>query len=150
MPIKSFRGLIEDGGVQQIRLSTRDGSIGYKIKRFEAVGEQPGQEAYESTLQIFTVPQTSPGTAIATIDFSNQELLGVAVIAGSAQGFNVPYSQVVVFDNKTFNQDIYITHVNTVTTGVDTPANWHIELEQVKLDLNENTVATLKDIRNLS
>jgi len=28
--------------------------------------------------------------------------------------------------------------------------NYYIELEQVKLDLNENTVATLKDIRNIA
>ena len=28
--------------------------------------------------------------------------------------------------------------------------NYYIELEQIKLDLNENTVATLKDIRNIA
>ena len=27
--------------------------------------------------------------------------------------------------------------------------NYYIELEQMKLDLSENTVATLKDIRNI-
>ena len=29
------------------------------------------------------------------------------------------------------------------------PVNYYVELEQMKLDLNENTVATLKDIRNI-
>jgi hypothetical protein len=29
------------------------------------------------------------------------------------------------------------------------PVNYHIELEQVSLALDENTVATLKDIRNI-
>ena len=43
-----------------------------------------------------------------------------------------------------FNQDIYVTNYGSGAM------NYYIELEQIKLDLNENTVATLKDIRNLS
>ena len=52
---------------------------------------------------------------------------------------------IVTFDNEIFNQDIYVTN-----KGQDNPSpvNYYIELEVVKLDLNENTVATLKDIRN--
>ena len=46
----------------------------------------------------------------------------------------------------TFNQDIYVT----VSSLVGNPyVIYYLELEQVKLDLSENTVATLKDIRNL-
>ena len=52
----------------------------------------------------------------------------------------------VVFDNMTFNQDIDITMVDVNGTQA---GNYYIELEQIKLDLNENTVATLKDIRNI-
>ena len=43
----------------------------------------------------------------------------------------------------TFNQDIYITCKSSGNM------NYYMELEQIKLDLNENTVATLKDIRNI-
>ena len=54
-----------------------------------------------------------------------------------------------MFDKEIFNQDIYITHHNQHDT--DTSAcNYYIELEQVKLDLSENTVATTKDIRNIT
>ena len=52
----------------------------------------------------------------------------------------------VVFDNITFNQDIHLGFKN-LDAAID--MNYHIELELVKLDLNENTVATLKDIRNI-
>ena len=52
----------------------------------------------------------------------------------------------IIFDNMTFNQDIYITHKDD---DGGQPINYYIELEQVKLDLNENTVATLKDIKNI-
>ena len=53
----------------------------------------------------------------------------------------------VIFDDDVFNQDIYITHVETVGTE---PCSYYIKLEQVKLSLDENTVATLKDIRNVT
>ena len=52
----------------------------------------------------------------------------------------------IIFDTETFNQDIYITNSAPDTA---TSANYYVELEQVNLDLTENTVATLKDIRNI-
>ena len=45
-----------------------------------------------------------------------------------------------------FNQDIYLTHLESQGSSA---VNYYLELEQIKLDLNENTVATLKDIRNI-
>jgi len=54
---------------------------------------------------------------------------------------------VVIFDNEVFNQDIYITYTDN-GGGSNEDINYYIELEQIKLDLSENTVATLKDIRN--
>ena len=51
----------------------------------------------------------------------------------------------IVFDNEKFNQDIYVT-CKDISDGEK--CNYYIELEQSKLDLNEQTVATLKDIRN--
>ena len=54
------------------------------------------------------------------------------------------FNTAVVFDNVKFNQDIYITHQDE---AVGQSFNYYLELEQVKLDLNEATVATLKDMR---
>jgi len=54
----------------------------------------------------------------------------------------------IIFDSEIFNQDIYVTYADS--QGSTGEMNYYIELEQVNLDLNENTVATLKDIRNLS
>jgi hypothetical protein len=73
-------------------------------------------------------------------------LLGAGVHTNQASANN-PYSSVIIFDNMTFNQDIYITHADEAGTA---PVNYYIEVEQIKLDLNENTVATLKDIRNIT
>ncbi len=55
-----------------------------------------------------------------------------------------PEDTTVVVDNKIINQDIFITlRCHNAAASL----NYYIELEQVKLDLNEATVATLKDMR---
>jgi hypothetical protein len=144
MPIKTFRGLIADGAQDTVSLHTNDGSTGYKIKKFEIITTRPGFDDYESIIKIYSVPQS---TVDSVIDFSSQDLVGVAFQAGHASSQAYPTSQVIIFDNNIFNQDIYITHTELRSTIA---CNYYIELEQVSLDLNENTVATLKDIRNVT
>jgi hypothetical protein len=50
-----------------------------------------------------------------------------------------------IFDNIKFNQDIYITLKNSSYTA---EINYYMELEKSDLALDEQTVATLKNIRN--
>jgi len=142
--IKTFRGLIQDEGVDIIPLRTNDGSTGYRIVTFRVMAYQSGTTTQESIVQIFSIPQTTPYTE-TTIDFNDQTLLAVGIIR-SHDSSAYQLTEQIVFDNMTFNQDIYIAH-HDIDTGQ--PVNYYIELEQVKFDLNENTVATLKDIRNL-
>jgi hypothetical protein len=141
MVMKSFRGKIADGDIDTVPLSTNNGSTGYKIVKFEVIGEEPMGTDQEAVIKIYSIPQTKPTTN--TIDFSDNTLLAVAFYENDA---NTAYfgGTSIIFDNTKFNQDIYIT--NQSSTG---SINYYIELEQVKLDLNENTVATLKDIRNI-
>ena len=145
MPIKTFRGLIADGAQDTIVLHTNDGSTGYRIVKFEIMSTTPGVAFQASVIKIFTEQQS---TVDAVVDFSDQRLLGASYLEthGAIQDAN--YRTDTVFEStRTFNQDIFVTHKD-VQTGE--ACNYYIELEQVKLDLNENTVATLKDIRNLS
>jgi len=46
--IKTFRGLLADGGQDRIRLSTIKGKVGYKIAKFEGFPNTPGVTDYES------------------------------------------------------------------------------------------------------
>jgi hypothetical protein len=144
MPIKSFRGLIAAGAQDTIVLHTNDGSTGYRLVKFEIIVDEPGGSSYESILKIYKTEQSS---IVTLIDFSDTTLLSAAFQAGNSNATENQVTQVVIFDGEIFNQDIYITHA---TTGSVTPMNYYIELEQIKLDLNENTVATLKDIRNIA
>jgi len=147
MTIKTFRGLIADGAQDTIVLHTNDGSMGYRIVKFQLFPELPGTASLESTCSIYKIPQTSVSTTTATIDFSNQILLAASFLSINAGAPSNPINITTVFDREIFNQDIYITHTTTDGSG---NINYYIELEQFKLDLNENTVATLKDIRNLA
>ena len=143
MPIKSFRGLIKDGTQDIISLHTKTGTTGYRIKKMQIIGEDPGNISVEATIKIYSISQT---TINGEIDFSDNTLLAAGHYAKSTS-VSGPTTDIVVFDNMTFNQDIYVTCDTGSTSNLN--ANYYIELEQIKLDLNENTVATLKDIRNI-
>jgi hypothetical protein len=140
MPIKSFRGSIADGGTDTISLHTNNGSTGYKIVKFQIMPAESNNN-FESTVKVYTVAQT---TVDSVVDFSDNTLLAAAftgLISGGYAG-----SQTIIHDNMYFNQDIYVT-AQDLSASQNT--NYYIELEQVKLALDENTVATLKDIRNI-
>jgi len=135
-----------DGAQDTIVLHTNDGTTGYRIVKFEAMPEKTGRLTGKHIMQIFSSERTATEvTASDDTDFSNQELLGVLYVNNSTSGGAYPPAVAIVVDNRIFNQDIYITHIDS---GGSASCNYHIELEQVTLDLNENTVATLKDIRN--
>jgi len=141
--IKTFRGLINSGEQDTVVLHTNDGSIGYRVVKFQVMGETPATQEGESVVKIYKVSQGTNVTA--SIDFSDQTLLGVALFFNAANNYYSMNTQ-IIFDSEIFNQDIYITHSDTSAKK----CNYYLELEQFKLDLSENTVATLKDIRNQS
>ena len=147
MPIKSFRGMVDDDGIDIISLHTNNGATGYRIMDLEIMPKTPGVGDVDHILQVWSVTQTA---ASATVDFSSQELLGAAFFRQDANYSDITgrMGSAVIFDNVTFNQDICVTLKNARGNAV--PCNYLIKLEQVKLDLNENTVATLKDIRNIT
>jgi len=146
--IKTFRGQIVDEGQDTIVLHTNNGSTGYRIVKFDLLPNLTGAINAELVCKIYSVSQT---TVDAEVNFSDNTLLAVGyfkIHQDSSTGSNElgdPYS--VIFDNMIFNQDIYITAIDTHGSNV---TNYYIELEQMSLDLSESTVATLKDIRNTS
>lgn len=141
--IVSFRGQIPDGEQDTVSLHSIDGSTGYRIKKLQILSEGPTTKAPEAIFKIYSVPQTQVD---ATVDFSDQTLLGVAFLKHGST--NTTYdTEIIIFDNMTFNQDIHLTSIDA---SDDSAMNYYLELEQMTLDLNQNTVATLKDIRNVA
>ena len=139
--IKSFRGLLADGGQDTIRLSTNNGLIGYKIKKFEIMANTPGTQTAEYVGKIWTREQD---TVDGEVDFSNSELLAAATLVVHTTPSNPETPMAVIFDNVAINQDIFVTAFDADSSA---SMNYYIELEQLKLGLNEAAVATLKDMR---
>ena len=144
---KSFRGLMttDSGGdsTDTIPLSTNNGAIGYQIRKLQIIPKDPTDVTNEAVFQIFSIPTASTDE----IDFSNQTLLGCAHYSNHLSGTLYSEDSTIIFDNMKFNQDVYLT---CKTDSGDKAINYYIEMEQMKLALDENTVATLKDIRNIT
>ena len=137
---KTFRGLLADGTQEQIRLSTNNGLTGYRIVKLQLMPEAPGTADSEHIVKVFSTPQT---TISGTVNFNNQTLVAAA-LTGNSTNITQNISQSIIIDNMVINQDIHITHEEV---NSNKPVNYYLELEQIKLDVNEATVATLKDMR---
>ena len=142
--IKSFRGLLADGALDTINLHTNDGKTGYRVVKFELILYDPAADHSENTISIWS---TSAAAAAATqyIDFSDNAMLASGYIENGA-GNTERQDITIIFDKEIFNQDIYIT--NSVGDVASTGINYYLELEQISLDMNEATVATLQSIRS--
>jgi|TARA_R100001163_G_C5031244_1_gene171391 hypothetical protein len=143
MVVKSFRGKLVTDDIDTIVLHTNTGSTGYRITKFMLMPVDPASDNMEMTVKVYKISQTS---ASKTIDFNDNTLLAAGYVENHA-GEDNGVRSTIFFDNEIFNQDVYVTakEGDANSTGV----NYYIEMEQIKLDLNENTVATLKDIRNI-
>ena len=151
MPIKTFRGQLaglDAGSSDTIVLHTNDGSTGYQINKLQIIQKSPGAVNCEGLVVIWKVPPTTAQIAATTIDLSDNTILAIAFYSGQTSAQTYSEDMTIIFDKEIFNQDIYLTYIDVATSN--DAMNYYIELEQVKLDLTENTVATLKDIRNLS
>jgi len=144
MPTKTFRGKITSETTDTIVLHTNKGSTGYRIKKFEIIVSNPFVAQSKGVVKIYTVPQT---TEDALIDFSDNTLIAVSTYHDQPVAEDMSASKTIIFDNAVFNQDIYLTAKDLGVAQVS-EFSYQLELETVTLDLNENTVATLKDIRN--
>jgi len=140
--IKTFRGVLADGGQDRIRLSTIKGKVGYKIVKFEVISPTPVNSSSEHVCKLFKTEQSSID---ATIDFTDSNLLGVAVWTTNGTAQNYPEDMTVIFDREIFNQDIYITQ--SEQSGSQ-PLNYYLELEVIPLDDAGAEYTTLKDMRS--
>jgi len=141
MVVKTFRGLLADGGQDQIRLQTIKGKVGYKIVKFELMGEKPTQVDPESIVKIYKTKQSSID---ATVNFTDSDLLAAGFYK-EAQNIQYPVSHQIIVDNEIFNQDIYVTHKDN-NTGEQ--CNYYIELEVIPLSDQAAEYSTIKDIRS--
>jgi len=121
--VHSFRGLLVDGGQDEINLESQNVNTAYRITKFQIIPLAPGGATQELVSKVFREKQTS---ITGTVDFSDTDLLGAAIFAQSADSFNSFDS--VIFDNILFSRNIYVTMDDSQNTA---GGNYYIELEEV-------------------
>ncbi len=140
--ILSFRGELAMGLEERIRLSTKEGHKGYRIVKFQLMSTLPYNQANEYVGKVTKLPDDN---ITSEVHLSDHTLLAVNYYVSGRYSDDIQNS-LLIFDNEIFNQDIYVNI--TDGTGGTTECNYYIELEQMTLDANEATVATLKNIKN--
>ncbi len=141
----SYKGILDMGTQDRIKLSTAKGKTGYKITKFQIVAKQAGAANSTFVAQITKTDKT--GSITSDIDFTDSSLLAV-IYQVDASSVIYPSSEVIIFDNESFNQDIFINI--TDPDGGTNPCNYYIELETMPLSDIEATMLTLKSIRTLT
>jgi len=144
--IKTFRGMLADGGQDRIRLQTIKGKVGYRIVKLQITSTLTGSIEAELVTKIYKDLQT---TINGDVNFTDSNLLGMAYVkihqtatTGSNEGGNTSN---IIFDSEIFNQDIYVTAVDTHASN---NTNYYIELEVIPLDDAGAEYTTLKDMRS--
>lgn len=140
--IKTFKGVLGDGDQDRIRLGTIKGKVGYRIVKFQVIGMRPGALNYEAIVQVWKTDQTAVGF-VATIDFTNINLLGIATWSSSTNNEVYSDDTTIIFDREIINQDIYITSQDLQ----DQSMNYYLELETIDLTDMAAEYTTIKDLR---
>ena len=124
--VHSFRGLLGDGGQDEINLERQNANVAYRIVKFQVIASTTFQDQ-ESLATIWREEQTSVPTSTPIIDFRDPDVLGVGMWKSAATG-SVLFNASIIFDNILFSRNIYVTH--TEHSGTQ-DLNYYIELEEV-------------------
>jgi len=137
--IKTFRGRLDNLEEDRIYLAGGADNIGYKIHKFEIMGQSPFFAESEAVMKIYTVSQA--GSVDSQVDMGDETLLGVSISTNDADNpVNSGYRS-VIFDQTVVNQDIFVTYK---TNQGSEKCNYYIELEQVKINNSEAAVMNYK------
>ena len=142
--IKTYRGLLADGGQDRIRLQTIKGKVGYRIVKFDIMPNLPGNATQESVVQIWKKEVATVPTQNLEVDFTDSDLLAASYYVQRSIVESGQNTLIVIFDNEVFNQDIYVTHTDQDSAFA---CNYYIELEVIPLDDAGAEYTTLKDMR---
>jgi hypothetical protein len=128
--VHSFRGLLGDGGQDEINLERSNVNLAYRIVKFQTISNQntSGGAAGEHWTFIWREEQTSISSTTPNVDFTNTDLLGVDWSPNNAER---PFAKSIIFDNILFSRNIYVTHMDIAGSE---SCNYYIEIEEVPVE----------------
>jgi hypothetical protein len=141
----SYKGQLAMGLQDEINLKTNKGKVGYKITKFQIISSTPGTTgSVEFVAKIYNKDQT--GAISPAVDFTDSNLLACAFYQDRANASS--NTETIIFDNKEFNQNIFITIQDA--EGATIPCNYYIELETIDLSDIQTTQLTLQNLRTVT
>jgi len=120
--VHSFRGLLSNGGQDEINLERSNINLAYRIVKLQIMANNYNVTD-EYNISVFREAQTSYAS---TFDFTNTDLLGAAYLENSSSTGDFTEGT-VIFDNTLFSRNIYVG--NKSQSGAS--CNYYIELEEV-------------------
>jgi len=124
--VHSFRGLLADGGQDEINLERQNVNLAYRVVKFELMHGAPGTINVESVVKIYRESQSSID---GIVNFTDTDLLGVAFLTFNASNPTYSTTETITFDNVLFSRNIFVTNKD-VSANANT-CNYYIELEEV-------------------
>ncbi len=138
--VHSFRGLLGDGGQDEIKLERQNVNVAYRVIKLRLFPNRPGATAHvESVVQVFRESQDSIPTSNPIVDFSAPDLLAAAYLADDVNNTSGPLEIVIIDSTVLFSRNIFITHTDADGSAA---CNYYIEIEEVPV-----TAATLMQLK---
>jgi len=125
--VHSFRGLLGDGGQDEINLERSNLNLAYRIIKLDIMPNQPGDASSENVVLVWREAQTTIPTGGERIDFSDVDVLGAAYFTSGSAAAQASFLS-SIFDNILFSRNIFVTHTDN---GGSTSCNYYLELEEV-------------------
>jgi len=133
--VHSFRGLLGDGGQDEINLERQNVNLAYRIVKFQSLPASPFNTTQESVVKIYREQQSSIDGAV---DFTDTDLLGSAIYKQHDTTNYMAYDS-VIFDNTLFSRNIFVTGYDAASGE---SINYYLEIEEVPV-----TASTLMQIK---
>jgi len=121
--VHSFRGLLGDGGQDEISLERQNLNLAYRVVKFQIIQEEPGETSVEHTVKIYREQQSAINN---NINFSDPDLLAAATYHARADAQRI--SMAIIFDNVLFSRNIWVTQEDVDGSS---SCNYYIEIEEV-------------------
>lgn len=141
----SYKGLLNMGEENRIKLATIKGKVGYKITKLQTIARNAGTSDSVSLVTVYKTKGLLAGVAFT--DLSNPNILAVAY-KKNQNGSTEPDSETIISDLEMFNQDIFITLGSP--DGDTQPVSYYLELEIMSLSDIESTQLTLTNLRTIT
>ena len=124
--VHSFRGLLADGGEDEINLERQNLNVAYRIIKFQGASTTPGAVEAANVVKVYRESQSSIDT---TIDFTDSDLIAAIDFRQHTNENYGVTANIIIFDNVLFSRNIYVTQKDQDGNG--TPLNYYLELEEV-------------------